>query len=92
MKKLNQVTFCLFVAVGCAGVIATSIPHFRDLEKMEEELAEVQRREAKAIAEKDHKKRVDRALDQDFVYVEIIGRDRLDLMKPGETIFRFPRD
>lgn len=59
---------------------------------MESELVDVQRMEKVAIAKKDHKERVDRALEQDPEYLKIIARDRLDLMEEGETIFRFPRD
>lgn len=92
MKKLNQFTFCLFIAALCLGVIVSRLPHFKDLEKMEAELAEVKQREADALARKDQQEREYRALEQDPNYLEIMARDRLDLYKKGEKIFRFQRD
>ncbi|GAA5496116.1 Septum formation initiator [Rubritalea squalenifaciens DSM 18772] len=92
MRKLNQFTFCLFIAAVCAGVIVSRLPHFKDLEKMEMELAEVKSHEADVLSRKDQHEREYRALEQDPHFLEIKARDRLDLYKPGEVIFRFQRD
>lgn len=91
MRKLNVVTLYVLIIFACVGVIATGLPEFRKLQASEQELSNVQQREAEMHAQADQQLREYRALEQDPTFLEIYGRDRLDLYKEGERIFRFSR-
>lgn len=91
LRSLNRYAFYLFVLLGCGLVIASSWPQFEHLKEMEVELAETKRMEIAALEQKDQKFREYRAVEQDPKYLEIIARDRLDLKKQGERVFRFAR-
>lgn len=91
MKKLNVVTFYVLLIIACLGVIATCLPEFRALQASEEELASIQESELAMDSRVDQQLREYRALEQDPYFLEIYGRDRLDMYKPGERVFRFSR-
>ncbi|PQJ29556.1 hypothetical protein BSZ32_14350 [Rubritalea profundi] len=57
----------------------------------EGELSKIQGDELAMNARVDQKLREYRALEQDPNFLEIYGRDRLDLYKKGERVFRFSR-
>ncbi|MFC5049435.1 septum formation initiator family protein [Rubritalea spongiae] len=92
LKRLNVFAFYLLLIIACGGVIAKCLPEFRKLQNAEEELALVQANEAAINAQYDQQLREYRALEQDPYYLEIYGRDRLDLHKEGERVFRFSRE
>jgi cell division protein FtsB len=91
LRKLNVVSFYVLVIFACFGVIATCLPEFRNLQVSEEELSEVHEDELAMNARVDQQLREYRALEQDPDFLEIYGRDRLDLYKKGERVFRFSR-
>lgn len=92
LRKLNVFSFYVLVVFACLGVIATCLPEFRKLQASEAELAKVQENELAMSARVDQQLREYRALEQDPYFLEIYGRDRLDLHKEGERVFRFSRD
>lgn len=92
MQRLNVCAFYLLLILCCGGVIAKCLPEFRALQAAEEELAIVHASEAKMNAQYDQQLREYRALEQDPYFLEIYGRDRLDLYKEGERVFRFSRE
>ena len=92
LRRLNVISFYVLVIFACFGVIATCLPEFRNLQSSEEELAKVQEEELAMNAQVDQQLREYRALEQDPYFLEIYGRDRLDLYKKGEHVFRFSRD
>ncbi|MFC4994139.1 FtsB family cell division protein [Rubritalea tangerina] len=92
LKKLNVFAFYSLVIIACFGVIATCLPEFRKLQASEEELAEVLEQKQAMDDRVDQQLREYRALEQDPYFLEIYGRDRLDMYKDGERIFRFSRD
>ena len=92
LRKLNMVSFYVLVIFACFGVIATCLPEFRKLQVSEAELAKVQEDEVAMNARVDQQLREYRALEQDPYFLEIYGRDRLDLYKEGERVFRFSRE
>ncbi|MEO1856335.1 MAG: septum formation initiator family protein [Rubritalea sp.] len=82
----------MLVILACLGVIATCLPEFRALQSSESELAKVQEDELAMNARVDQQLREYRALEQDPYFLEIYGRDRLDLYKKSERVFRFSRE
>ena len=91
LRKLNVVSFYALVIFACFGVIATCLPEFRSLQVSEGELSKIQDDELAMNARVDQQLREYRALEQDPNFLEIYGRDRLDLYKKGERVFRFSR-
>lgn len=92
LRRLNVAAFYLLLIIACGGVIAKCLPEFRKLQSAEEELMLVQASEAAINAQYDQQLREYRALEQDPNFLEIYGRDRLDLYKEGERVFRFSRE
>lgn len=92
MRKVNVVMLYFCILLFCGGVIATGLPEFKKLQLAEQELVEIKAQEAAIYAKADQQMREYRALEQDPQFLEIYGRDRLDLYKEGERIFRFSRD
>ena len=83
-----RVVFCLIVA--CALLIAgfTFYPEWTRLSSMKHDLAsQTARLEELKKSTAEHEKEV-HLLQTDKESLEMIARDRLDLMKDGETIFR----
>lgn len=91
MKKLNIAAFYVLLIIACLGVIATCLPEFQALQSSEEELATIQESELAMDSRVDQQLREYRALEQDPYFLEIYGRDRLDMYKQGERVFRFSR-
>lgn len=92
LRKLNVVSFYVLLIFACLGVIATCLPEFRSLQSSEEELAKVIENEIAMNSRVDQQLREYRALEQDPYFLEVYGRDRLDLYKEGERVFRFSRE
>ncbi len=92
LRKLNVVSFYVLLIFGCLGVIATCLPEFKSLQVSEGELAVVQDEELAMNARVDQQLREYRALEQDPYFLEVYGRDRLDLYKEGERVFRFSHE
>jgi hypothetical protein len=91
LKRANIFAFYLLLVIGCIGLIAKSLPEFRALQSAEAELADVLESEVAIQSQYDQQVREYRALKQDPHFLEIYGRDRLDLYKEGERVFRFTR-
>lgn len=85
----NRFLLLLIICGVFALVILTFYPEWKKLSQMrhtlEKDHEELTRLE-KSVA---HKERELFLLQHDKEYFELIARDRLDLMKPNETIFRF---
>lgn len=92
LQRLNIGAFYLLLIIACGGVTAKCLPEFRKLQSAEEELLLVQLSEAEINTQYDQQLREYRALEQDPHFLEIYGRDRLDLYKKGERVFRFSRE
>ena len=86
--RLNRVLLVLlFVAVWLGG-ISLFLPPYKELRRGRAEIDTMQGqvKEQKMIAAR--QTREVNLLKTDSVYLETIARDKLDLMKPGEVIFR----
>ncbi|MBX9743019.1 MAG: septum formation initiator family protein [Chthoniobacterales bacterium] len=85
----NRFLILLIICGLFALVLLTFYPEWKKLSQMRHTLQKD--REELAHLEKSitHKERELFLLQHDKEYLELIARDRLDLMKPNETIFRF---
>ena len=92
IRVINQFAFVVLVAMGCVAIAVLSIPQIRELRQLEGELREAENLERGVLDTKDRKTRELTALRDDPAYLELIARDRLDLHREGETIFRIERD
>ena len=91
IRIVNRVAFVVLVATACVAVAALSVPQVRHLRSLREELTRAQAQERNVLAIKDQKNRELRALQSDPSYLELIARDRLDLYRTGERIYRIKR-
>lgn len=85
---LNRVLFVLVVIGGVAGVVLWFYPEIARRNEMSRHL-ELQKQELAAhqLTRKQREREV-YLLENDKEYIETIARDKLDVMKDGETIFR----
>lgn len=90
MVSMNRFAFFCFILASCGAVIVTVLPQKQKLAAMQEELSIVQVQEREARDKRDFQTRKYKAIQEGVGYKEIEARDRLDLHKPGETVFRFP--
>lgn len=87
-NALNRVLVVLVLIGSCAGIILWFYPEINrrndmaaNLEAQKAELAEHQ------LLRKQREREV-YLLENDKEYIETVARDKLDMMKDGETIFR----
>lgn len=89
---VNGVVLCIFgLAVGALAV-ATAIPQIHKLSEKESELARTLEAEAQVLAERADAEATLDALQNDREFLELHARDRLNLYRPGEKIYRIERD
>ncbi|MGH8046958.1 MAG: septum formation initiator family protein [Chthoniobacterales bacterium] len=83
-------TFLMFM-VGAAAVVATVLwflPELRRIDEMRANLAGLEKELAGQQLLLAQQQRQEGWLNENPEYVEMIARDRLDLMKGGETVVR----
>ena len=87
-----RLLWALIVVCGLLTLGFTFYPEWTRLAGMRSDLAA--NKEKLAAAKKaclDYEQEIN-LLQNDREYLEMIARDKLDLMKEGETIFRFPKE
>lgn len=87
-QRLNRILFGLLFLALWLGIISLFFPPYQRMLAAQTEIDELQ---SKVNGQKLVLARATREvslLKRDPVYLETIARDRLDLMKEGETIFR----
>jgi cell division protein FtsB len=87
-QRLNRILFVLLFLAVWLGIISLFVPPYK---KMQAARAEIDALQAQRDEQKLLLARTAREigwLKTDPTYLETIARDRLDLMKEGETIFR----
>jgi cell division protein FtsB len=86
--RLNRVAAALVLLGVFAGVAIMFYPVWRQQQDMRSRIAALEHEKAAKTAQLEQSRREIELLRKDPEYVETIARDRLNLMKPGETIFR----
>ena len=87
-NALNRVLLALVIAGGIAGIVLWFYPEVARRDQMARNLLEDKE---ELIAQQSLRKQREREvylLENDKEYIETIARDKLDMMKEGETIFR----
>ena len=87
-NAINRVLFILLVIVGVGGIVLWFYP---ELMRRNEMSRYVDDQKKELAAQELLRKQRDREvylLENDKGYIETIARDKLDLMKEGETIYR----
>ena len=87
-QRLNRILFALLFLAVWLGIISLFVPPYKKMQAARGEIdaLEAQRNQQKMLLA--HTTREVSWLKTDPTYLETIARDRLDLMKEGETIFR----
>ena len=87
-QRLNRILRLLLFVAGWLVVISLFVPPYKRMQAARAEIdaLQTQANEQKMILAR--QTREVNLLKTDATYLETIARDRLDLMKEGETIFR----
>ncbi|MGC3991144.1 MAG: septum formation initiator family protein [Chthoniobacteraceae bacterium] len=85
---LNKLVVILILLAGSVTAVLYFLPEVRYLRDMKSRRDTLQTEKETKSAEVKKNHRVEELLKNDPEYVETIARDKLDLMKPGETIIR----
>ncbi|MDH4470629.1 MAG: septum formation initiator family protein [Verrucomicrobiae bacterium] len=86
---INRLLLMLIFLGVLALVLMAFYPEWKKLSQMRHTLQKDRNELTKLQKETTHQERELYLLQHDKEYLELIARDRLDLMKPNETIFRF---
>lgn len=87
-NAINRVLFVLLVVLGLAGIGLWFYPELAKRNAMSNYLDEQKKELAAQELLRKQRDREVYLLENDTAYIETIARDKLDLMKEGETIFR----
>lgn len=91
IRVTNGLLFSAVLIVGALGVFVSYWPQKNLYAKKQAELAEARDREEHAESQLDYLRIKLDAIKNDPIYLEIQARDRLQVYRPGETIFRIER-
>jgi cell division protein FtsB len=87
--RLQSLGFVMFAAVLLGGVGLLFLPQLQRRHALQQELLQLDKQIAtEESQEKELRAEID-ALKTDPVYVERTARQKLNLVRPNETIFRF---
>jgi cell division protein FtsB len=88
LALLNRFLILLIVCGTIALALMTFYPEWKKLSRMRHALQQKHQDLEQLQDQASHRERELYLLQHDKEYLELIARDRLDLMKPNETIFR----
>ena len=85
---LNKILYLLVFVAAFILLICWFLPLVRDQQRQQHALQSLKQQvEQEKISYNKQTKKLS-LLQSDPAYIELLARDKLDLMKPGETIFR----
>jgi cell division protein FtsB len=87
-NALNRVLLALVIVSGIASLVLWFYPEIVRRDQMARNLLREQQELAGQQALRKQREREVYLLENDKEYIETIARDKLDMMKEGETIFR----
>ena len=92
IRIVNRAAFTLLLLTTCVAMAVLSVPQVRELRTLKEELSRANAQENHVRAYKGQKNRELNALRDDPAYLELVARDRLDLCRSGERIYRIEEE
>ena len=87
-QQLNRVLRVLLVVACGLVIVSLFVPHYKRIKQSRSEIDALQGQVAEQKMLLARQTREVNLLKTDPIYLETIARDRLDLMKEGETVFR----
>ena len=87
-QRWNRVLLTLLFLAVWLVIISLFVPPYKKLKMGQEDISKLQQQRDDQQALLAKQTREVNLLKTDPVYLETIARDRLDLMKEGETVFR----
>lgn len=91
LHQTNRLIIVLWVVLACLGVYGLCLPQKKELMGLQNELASREAEAEEVREERDQLRQEVLWLNSDPDYLEIIARDRNDLFKDGETVYRIER-
>lgn len=90
-RWLNQIVFGILCLCLGSMVVVAALPERKRTAEMERSLAETRERERESLARREQHRMELEALKHDRGYLELRARDRLDLCREGERVYRIER-
>jgi len=87
-QRLNRILFVLLIIAIWLVIVSLFVPPYKKLMQSRTEIDDLQQQVYEQQTLLARQTREVNLLKTDVSYLETIARDRLDLMKEGETIFR----
>jgi cell division protein DivIC len=87
-RRLNRILLVLLIIAIWLVIVSLFVPPYKKLTRSRAEIDELQQQINEQQNLLARQTREVNLLKTDVTYLETIARDRLDLMKEGETIFR----
>jgi cell division protein FtsB len=87
-QRLNRILFVLLIIAVWLVIVSLFVPPYKRLMQSRAEIDNLQQQVNEQQTLLARQSREVTLLKTDVSYLETIARDRLDLMKQGETIFR----
>jgi cell division protein FtsB len=87
-QRLNRILLVLLVIAVWLAIVSLFVPPYKKLTQSRAEIDNLQAQVSEQKGLLARQTREINLLKTDATYLETIARDRLDLMKEGETIFR----
>ena len=87
-QRLNRILFVLLIIAIWLVIVSLFVPPYKKLMQSRTEIDNLQQQVNEQQSLLARQTREVTLLKTDLNYLETIARDRLDLMKEGETIFR----
>jgi cell division protein FtsB len=87
-QRLNRILLVLLLLAVWLGIVSLFVPPYKRLTQSRAEIDTLQAQVSEQKGLLARQTREINLLKTDATYLETIARDRLDLMKEGETIFR----
>src|SRR5438094_3737938 len=87
-QRLNRILFVLLIIAIWLVIVSLFVPPYKKLMQSRAEIDQLQQQVSEQQGFLARQTREVNLLKTDMTYLETIARDRLDLMKEGETIFR----
>lgn len=88
---LNQVLHLLIFLAIIILLTCWFVPLFRERQKQQRALQTLKEQVEQERTALNKRTRMLNLLQSDQSYLELLARDKLDMMKPGETIFRMDK-
>src|ERR1700682_6138008 len=85
---LNRIVYLLIIVAAFILLICWFLPLMKEQQRQQRALQALKQQDEQERARYNKESKKLTLLQNDPAYTELLARDKLDLMKPGETIFR----